>query len=242
MRRPFRAQNLGILPVAESHDARGAYVTADLPPRPSILGSLTIVFIGALGLPAVARAADGPQLEIRGGMGVSGMLSAAQRDQGFHGGFVPDLRPGLRVADSWTIELVASTWIFPRTGRGRASHAVRGRPALGHASLRLALVVRRRARRPGTDRARQPLHGRCRHRARFLVGARTGPGALSALRAGRRSRHRPEVLGRRALGHHELGRPGRRTAFAWAAGRRARAAPARVGADPSGGEALAAGA
>lgn len=67
-------------------------------------------------------AIDELTLEARGGVGMSGMITAAQREQGFRSGFVPDLRPALRVADAFAVELAVSSWFFPRDqGTGRAT-------------------------------------------------------------------------------------------------------------------------
>jgi hypothetical protein len=80
------------------------------------------LLVGAGGLPRRAGASDGPALEARGGLGVSSMLSAGQRDRGFRTGFVPDVRPALRIADLFVVELEAASWFFPHdSGTGRAT-------------------------------------------------------------------------------------------------------------------------
>ena len=88
---------------------------------------LSVVLLAALPS-APALAFDGPSLEARGSMGVGSMLSQAQRDQGYHSGFVPDLHPGLRVSEVFVAELALASWFFPREGAlgtGRATSASR---------------------------------------------------------------------------------------------------------------------
>jgi hypothetical protein len=70
-----------------------------------------------------AAAADGIGVEARAGFGVSSMLSDWQREQGYQSGFVPDLRPGLRLGASIATELALASWSFPRSsaGTGRAT-------------------------------------------------------------------------------------------------------------------------
>ncbi|HXU82997.1 MAG TPA: OmpA family protein [Polyangia bacterium] len=85
---------------------------------------MTIVFIAASFTPSgVALAFDGPAIEARGALGVSNMLSSAQRDRGYKTGFVPDLRPALRLGDTVAAELVLASWFFPNNngGSGRAT-------------------------------------------------------------------------------------------------------------------------
>jgi outer membrane protein OmpA-like peptidoglycan-associated protein len=88
--------------------------------RPWCQPLLTIVFTASLGT-ASAAGSDGIELEARASVGVSNMLSTAQRDRGYRTGFVPDLRPGLRITDSFAAELALASWFFPRdngaTGR-----------------------------------------------------------------------------------------------------------------------------
>jgi outer membrane protein OmpA-like peptidoglycan-associated protein len=72
----------------------------------------------ALGSTPVSAASDGLELEARASVGVSSMLSSAQRDRGFRTGFVPDLRPALRVSPAFAAELALSSWFFPRDGGG----------------------------------------------------------------------------------------------------------------------------
>jgi len=86
--------------------------------------SLTIVFMAAGALVA-PRAAGAQELgiEARAGFGLGSMLSQWQRDRGYQSGFVPDLRPGLRLDSSIAAELAFESWFFPRSngGNGRAS-------------------------------------------------------------------------------------------------------------------------
>jgi outer membrane protein OmpA-like peptidoglycan-associated protein len=84
---------------------------------------LTIVFIGSLSAVSAAHASDGIDVEARAAVGIGNMLSTAQRDQGYRTGFVPDLRPALRVNDRVAAELALSSWFFPRDagGTGRAT-------------------------------------------------------------------------------------------------------------------------
>ena len=85
---------------------------------------LSVVLVGAASPGGPARAFDGPSLEARGSVGAGSMLSQAQRDQGYHSGFVPDLHPGLRVSDMFAAELALASWFFPRDGglgTGRAT-------------------------------------------------------------------------------------------------------------------------
>src|SRR5215207_7151766 len=73
----------------------------------------------------VARRAIGAEVavEARAGFGVGSMLSQWQRDRGYLSGFVPDLRPGLRLDSSIAAELAFESWFFPRSngGTGRAT-------------------------------------------------------------------------------------------------------------------------
>jgi hypothetical protein len=84
---------------------------------------VTIVFVAIGGFPSPTTAADGLGVEARGGMGLSSMLSQWQRDQGFRSGFVPELRPALRLDPSIAAELAFESWFFPRNnnGTGRAT-------------------------------------------------------------------------------------------------------------------------
>jgi outer membrane protein OmpA-like peptidoglycan-associated protein len=89
---------------------------------PRLARSLNIVFIAVAGLAPPAAAFDGPAIEARAGAGVSGMLTSAQRDQGFRTGFVPGLRPALRVDEAFAAEMELASWFFPRdAGTGRAT-------------------------------------------------------------------------------------------------------------------------
>jgi hypothetical protein len=85
---------------------------------------LTVVFtaMAAVAAPG-ASASDGLGVEARAGFGVGSMLSQWQRDQGYEAGFVPDLRPGLRLDSSMAAELAVANWSFPRVdgGTGRAT-------------------------------------------------------------------------------------------------------------------------
>src|SRR6185436_7535330 len=61
----------------------------------------------------------------------------AQRDAGYKTGFVPDLRPALRVSDWVAVELALASWFFPRDagGTGRATQlgaGLRFDPRLTH--------------------------------------------------------------------------------------------------------------
>jgi hypothetical protein len=91
------------------------------PPGPCLL---TIVFVAIAGFTA-PRATEAAELgvEARGGFGFGSMLSQWQRDQGYQSGFVPDLRPGLRLDSSIAAELAFQSWFFPRSngGTGRAT-------------------------------------------------------------------------------------------------------------------------
>jgi hypothetical protein len=62
-------------------------------------------------------------VEARAGFGVSQMLSKWQQEQGYQAGYVPDLRPGLRLGSSIATELMLASWFFPRAddGTGRAT-------------------------------------------------------------------------------------------------------------------------
>jgi outer membrane protein OmpA-like peptidoglycan-associated protein len=95
------------------------------PPSRRLVACLpALVFIAGAAPSRPAAASDGLILEARAGVGVSAMISAPQRDRGFKSGFVPDLRPGLRLGDAIAAELVLATWFFPRqggSGSGRAT-------------------------------------------------------------------------------------------------------------------------
>jgi hypothetical protein len=84
---------------------------------------LTTALLTAAGaLPGRAAAFDGPTVEARTAVGAGTMLSTAQRARGFHTGFVPDLRPALRIEEMVVVELVAASWFFPHDGgTGRAT-------------------------------------------------------------------------------------------------------------------------
>lgn len=85
---------------------------------------LTIAFVAIIGFTGRgAMAADGVEVEVRAGFGLGSMLSQWQRDRGYESGFVPDLRPGLRLGPSFAAELAFESWFFPRTngGNGRAT-------------------------------------------------------------------------------------------------------------------------
>jgi outer membrane protein OmpA-like peptidoglycan-associated protein len=84
---------------------------------------LAVVFIAALAGATPSYASDGIDLEARAAVGIGNMISSAQRDRGFRTGFVPDLRPGLRISDSFAVELALASWFFPRDngGSGRAT-------------------------------------------------------------------------------------------------------------------------
>lgn len=102
-----------------------------------VVCSLTIVFTASVAPPRPAAAADGLGIEARGGMGVGSMLTQTQRDQGFRSGFVPELRPALRLDPSIAAELALESWFFPRDnkGTGRATFfggGVRWDPRLGN--------------------------------------------------------------------------------------------------------------
>jgi hypothetical protein len=70
-----------------------------------------------------ATAAQELGIEARAGFGLGSMLSQWQRDRGYQSGFVPDLRPGLRLDPMLAAELTFASWFFPRSngGNGRAS-------------------------------------------------------------------------------------------------------------------------
>lgn len=81
--------------------------------------SLTVVLAASVALVApAAAAADEIGVEARVGLGLSAMLSEYQREQGYQSGFVPDLRPGLRLGSSIAAELALASWFFPRSGAG----------------------------------------------------------------------------------------------------------------------------
>src|SRR4051794_35607539 len=91
--------------------------------RPLVLISPTIVFMAIGSFSSRAAAGDALGVEARGGLGLGSMLSQWQRDRGYRSGFVPDLRPGLRLDTSLVAELAFESWFFPRdnTGTGRAT-------------------------------------------------------------------------------------------------------------------------
>jgi hypothetical protein len=94
-----------------------------VPPIP--LSVAALLFLGGAAAPAAAF--DGPTVEARAAAGIGTMLSEPQRDHGFHTGYVPDLRPALRVDDMFVLELEAASWFFPRDGgAGRATEFAGG--------------------------------------------------------------------------------------------------------------------
>jgi outer membrane protein OmpA-like peptidoglycan-associated protein len=77
-----------------------------------------------LGIAAAVPAAraEGVRPELRGGLGVGAMVSGKQRDLGYGLTLVPELRPGLRVAEPVVLELAFAHWYFPSDrGDGRAT-------------------------------------------------------------------------------------------------------------------------
>jgi outer membrane protein OmpA-like peptidoglycan-associated protein len=84
---------------------------------------LTIVSTTILGGAPLASASDGIDLEARAAVGVGNMISSAQRDRGFRTGFVPDLRPAVRINDRFAAELALASWFFPRDGGGGSGRA-----------------------------------------------------------------------------------------------------------------------
>jgi hypothetical protein len=62
-------------------------------------------------------------VEARAGFGYGEMLSKWQQEQGYQLGYVPELRPGLRLGSSIATELMFASWFFPRadSGTGRAT-------------------------------------------------------------------------------------------------------------------------
>jgi hypothetical protein len=90
-------------------------------PRPQ---SLALVFTAILVFMARgAAAADQLGVEARVGFGFGEMLSKWQQEQGYQLGYVPELRPGLRLGSSTATELTFASWFFPRadSGTGRAT-------------------------------------------------------------------------------------------------------------------------
>jgi outer membrane protein OmpA-like peptidoglycan-associated protein len=112
-----------ILSPSRSPDTREPLVKVHTLRRAPLRRLLTIVFVGSAGVAPSARASDGIELEARAAVGVGNMLSTPQRDAGYKTGFVPDLRPALRVSEWVAAELAASSWFFPRDagGTGRAT-------------------------------------------------------------------------------------------------------------------------
>jgi hypothetical protein len=85
---------------------------------------LTIVFTAILAFTAPGATAAGELgVEARVGFGFSQMLSKWQQDEGYRSGYVPEVRPGLRLGSAIATELMFASWFFPRadSGTGRAT-------------------------------------------------------------------------------------------------------------------------
>jgi outer membrane protein OmpA-like peptidoglycan-associated protein len=102
---------------------------------PLRLLALPVVLPFLLLLGAPARAAEGLQPEVRGGLGAGSMVSSAQRDLGFKLTLLGEVRPALRLDRMFALELALANWAFPsdRTGGHATLVGAGGRldPALG---------------------------------------------------------------------------------------------------------------